>query len=90
MICDPPAAQGKSFTAASHWPKLVRSLPELTAPGGEVLACLNSPRHGPDYLDGLFAAHIPAAEKLGVYSPGEDFPEADPVCGVSMHLYRLP
>ncbi len=90
VICDPPASQGKSFTAELHWPKLVRSLPALTAPGGEVLACLNSPRHGPDYLDGLFAAHIPAAERLGLFTPGEDFPEAEVSGGVTLHLYRLP
>ena len=90
VICDPPASQGKSFTAEQHWPKLVRSLPALAAPGGEVLACLNSPRHGPDYLDGLFAAHIPAAERLGLFTPGEDFPEAEVSGGVTLHLYRLP
>ncbi len=90
VICDPPASQGKSFTAEQHWPKLVRSLPALTTPGGEVLACLNSPRHGPDYLDELFAAYLPAAKKLGLFTPGEDFPEADVSGGVTLHLYRLP
>lgn len=90
VICDPPASQGKSFTAERHWPKLVRSLPALTTPGGEVLACLNSPRHGPDYLDGLFAKHIPGAERLGLFTPGEDFPEAKVSGGVTLHLYRLP
>ncbi len=90
VICDPPASQGKSFNAESHWPKLVRSLPALTAPGGEVLACLNSPRHGPEYLDDLFAQHIPGAERVGLFTPGDNFPEADPVGGVSLHLYHLP
>ncbi|MDH3453897.1 MAG: class I SAM-dependent methyltransferase [Desulfuromonadales bacterium] len=90
VVCDPPASQGKSFTAERHWPKLVRSLPGLVSPGGEVLACLNAPDLGPDYLDGLFAAHIPAAEKLGLFTPGEDFPEARAECGVTLHLYRLP
>ncbi|MFA5514881.1 MAG: class I SAM-dependent methyltransferase [Desulfuromonadales bacterium] len=90
VICDPPAAQGKNFTAERHWPKLVRSLPDLVAPGGEILACLNDPTLGPDYLDRLFAETLPAAENLGLYRPGEDFPDAHPDCGVSMHLYRLP
>jgi 23S rRNA (cytosine1962-C5)-methyltransferase len=90
VICDPPASQGKSFTATQHWPKLVRRLPELVAPGGEILACLNAPDLGPDYLDRLFAEHFPQAENLGIYRPGEDFPEASPDCGVSLHHYRLP
>lgn len=90
VICDPPAAQGKSFTAEKHWPKLLRTLPKLVSSGGEVLACLNAPHLGPDYLDDLFAEIIPAAEKLGLFTPGEDFPEADLARGVTLHLYRLP
>ena len=90
VICDPPASQGKSFTAERHWPKLIRSLPGLVNPGGEILACLNAPDLGPDYLDGLFAELIPAAEKLGLFTPGPDFPEAHQECGVTLHLYRLP
>jgi len=90
IICDPPAAQGKSFTAEQHWPKLVRTLPKLLSPGGDILACLNAPHLGPDYLDSLFAETLPAAEKLGLFTPGEDFPEANLACGVTLHLYRLP
>jgi 23S rRNA (cytosine1962-C5)-methyltransferase len=90
VICDPPAAQGKSFTAEQHWPKLVRTLPKLISPGGEVLACLNAPHLGPNYLDELFAEIIPTAEILGMFTPGEDFPEANLACGVTLHLYRLP
>lgn len=91
VICDPPASQGKNFTAARHWPKLVRKLPELVAPGGEILACLNAPDLGPDYLDRLFAETLPEVENLGLYGPGQDFPEAFPDRGgVSLHHYRLP
>lgn len=90
VICDPPASQGKSFTAERHWPKLVRSLPDLVAPGGEILACLNGLNLGPDYLDQLLAAAFPSAENLALYQPGDDFPEANPNCSVSIHHYRLP
>jgi len=90
VICDPPASQGKNFTAERHWPKLVRSLPELVGPGGEILACLNAPNLGPDYLDQLLAETFPLAENLGLYRPGEDFPDAHPDCSVSLHHYRLP
>ncbi len=89
VICDPPASQGKSFTARHHWPKLIRNLPDLINPGGEILACLNAPDLGPDYLDQLFAEHIPAADKIDLFTPGEDFPEAKAERGVSLHLYRL-
>lgn len=90
VICDPPTSQGKSFTADRHWPKLVRSLSGLVSPGGEILACLNAPDLSPDYLDDLFAEYIPAAGKIDLFTPGEDFPEARAERGVTLHLYRLP
>lgn len=90
IICDPPASQGKSFTAELHWPKLVRILPDLIAHGGEILACLNAPNLGPGYLDRLLVETFPQAENLGLYHPGEDFPDARPECSVSIHHYRLP
>ncbi len=90
VICDPPAAQGKNFTAERHWPKLVRSLPDLVDSGGEILASLNDPNLGPDYLDRLLAETFPLAENLGLYRPGEDFPDAHPDGSVSIHHYRLP
>jgi len=89
VICDPPASQGNSFTAERHWPKLVRSLSGLLAPGGEVLACHNAPTLGPDYLDDLFAEHLPGGELLRRLLPGDDFPEADPEAGLSLHHYRI-
>jgi len=89
VICDPPASQGKSFTAKLHWPKLARSLPDLVKPGGEVLACLSTPKLGPDYLDNLLAHQLPTAAKLGLYNPGEDFPEVQQGRGLSLHLYLL-
>ena len=90
VICDPPASQGKSFTAEQHWPKLVRSLPGLVASEGEILACLNAPNLGPNYLDDLFKETIPTAEKVDIFTPGDDFPELNVECGVTLHLYRLP
>lgn len=90
VICDPPASQGKSFTSERHWPKLIRSLPSLIGSGGEILACLNDPNLGPDYLDRLLVETFPSAENLGLHRPGEDFPDAHPDCSVSIHHYRLP
>jgi 23S rRNA (cytosine1962-C5)-methyltransferase len=89
VICDPPASQGKSFTAERHWPKLIRRLPELLSDGGEILACLNTPHLAPDFLDRQFNEACPAMELIGRYEPGPDFPEADPQRGVSLHHYKL-
>lgn len=90
VICDPPASQGKSFTAERHWPKLVRSLAGLVRAGGEVLACNNAPTLGPNYLDTLLHKTYPASERIGLYRPGADFPEVHSECGLTLHHYRLP
>ena len=88
VICDPPASQGKSFTAERHWPKLIGKLPDLLHKGGEVLACLNAPHLPPGFLDGLFREYWPQARLIERYAPGPDFPEADPAKGVSLHRYQ--
>lgn len=89
-ICDPPATQGASFTAERHWPKLLRRLPDLLAPGGEILACRNGPGLPAAFIETLFAESLPKAHCLDHYEPGEDFPEACPEQGVGVFHYRLP
>jgi 23S rRNA (cytosine1962-C5)-methyltransferase len=88
IICDPPARQGGNFTAEDHWPRLLRQLDGLLAAGGEVLACLNAPHLAPDFLDRQFKEACPTVKLLNWYQPGQDFPEADPSRGVSLHHYR--
>lgn len=89
IICDPPATQGKSFTAERHWPKLVRKLPELLTSGGEVFACLNAPHLPARFVDDLFIDSDLGFALVNSYSPGEQFPETSPERGVYMGLYRL-
>lgn len=89
IICDPPATQGRSFTAERDWPKLLRKLPQLLNPGGEIVACLNAPHLAPDFLDLHFQESLPDASLVGKYSPGEDFPEATSNMGVSIHHYKV-
>lgn len=89
IICDPPAAQGKSFMAERDWPKMVRKMPELLGPAGEILACLNGPKKAPAFFEQLFAELVPQAQLLQRLQPGGDFPEADPDKGVWLLHYRL-
>ncbi len=50
VIVDPPSYQKGSFIAAKDYARLIRRLPELMAPGGQALLCLNAPELGPDFL----------------------------------------
>jgi len=50
VIVDPPSYQKGSFIAAKDYAKLMRRLPELLAPSGYALLCLNAPELGLDFL----------------------------------------
>ncbi len=87
IICDPPFSQGKSFTAEIHWPKLVARLGQLLAPEGEVIACLNAPHMSSDNLRDIFAAELPTVREQSCIGPGDDFPEADRIRGLSIQHF---
>jgi 23S rRNA (cytosine1962-C5)-methyltransferase len=59
VIVDPPSYQLGSFVATKDYPRLMRRLPELLAPGGRALLCLNAPEIGTDFLQGQMAECAP-------------------------------
>ncbi len=89
VVCDPPASQGKSFNAERDWPKLLCRLPELLAPGAEILACLNAHFLSPEFLQQQFSELLPNAELLQALQPGPDFPEVSPEKGLWMLHYCI-
>ena len=60
IVVDPPAYQKGSFVAEKDYARLVRRLPDLLAPGGQALLCLNSPKRDEAWLRDLVAAEAPA------------------------------
>ncbi|HEY9192727.1 MAG TPA: class I SAM-dependent methyltransferase [Methyloversatilis sp.] len=50
VILDPPSYQKGSFVADKDYARLIRRLPDLLAPGGHALLCLNSPKLGVAFL----------------------------------------
>lgn len=50
IILDPPSYQKGSFVAEKDYARLIRRLPDLLAPGGYALLCLNSPKLGTAFL----------------------------------------
>jgi 23S rRNA (cytosine1962-C5)-methyltransferase len=59
VILDPPSYQKGSFVATKDYARLVRRLPDLLMPGGQVLLCLNAPELGTDFLHQLMAELAP-------------------------------
>jgi len=50
VIVDPPSYQKGSFIATKDYARLMRRLPELLAPSGHALLCLNAPELGLAFL----------------------------------------
>ncbi|SEJ46072.1 23S rRNA (cytosine1962-C5)-methyltransferase [Azotobacter beijerinckii] len=50
VIIDPPSFQKGSFALTRDYQKILRRLPELLGGQGTVLACINDPDIGPDFL----------------------------------------
>ncbi|MBT1445735.1 class I SAM-dependent methyltransferase [Shewanella sp. JM162201] len=65
VIADPPSNQKGSFIATKDYVRLLRRLPELVAPGGDVLLCLNAPELGSEFLLSQVAETAPTLEFIG-------------------------
>jgi 23S rRNA (cytosine1962-C5)-methyltransferase len=59
VILDPPSYQKGSFVASKDYARLMRRLPDLLAPGGQALLCLNTPKLGMAFLQEQMQALAP-------------------------------
>jgi 23S rRNA (cytosine1962-C5)-methyltransferase len=90
LIADPPDTQGNSFKPERDWPKLLKRLPELLAPGGEFIGCISPSRLGRSFLEQLMAVHAPELLLLAGHTAGADFPEKYADKGLHLLHYRRP
>ncbi len=59
VIIDPPTNQGLSFKVERDYHKIIRRLPEMVDQEAMVMACLNSPYLGSDFLLNAFKEYAP-------------------------------
>lgn len=90
IICDPPSRQAGSFDAEKDYAKLIRRLPDLLAPGADLLMCLNAPYLPDAFLQDLMAEHFPEAEFQSRLPGRTDFPEKDPERALKVLHYCWP
>lgn len=89
VVIDPPSRQKGSFLADEDYARVVRRLPDMLAQGGDVLACLNAPELGENFLIECFAEHCPQARLIERLPNRDDFPERDPERNLKMLYYQL-
>ena len=90
VIIDPPSLQKGSFVAAKDYGRVLRRLPELLPEGGDILACLNAPELGEDFLHSRLSEHCEGADFVGRLPNRVDFPEADSSRNLKMLHFYLP
>lgn len=87
-IVDPPSFQRGSFVATKDYARLMRRLPELMAPGGHALLCLNAPELGPEFLKEQMEVLAPSLTFVERLANPASFADAAPERALKVLVYR--
>lgn len=90
VICDPPSFQKGSFVATKDYPRLLRRLPDLLAPGGHALLCLNAPEIGSDVLIAHLQTEAPTLRLLQRLPNPPAFADAAPERALKVLVVQAP
>jgi 23S rRNA (cytosine1962-C5)-methyltransferase len=90
VIVDPPSYQKGSFVATKDYARLMRRLPELLAPGGHALLCLNAPELGLSFLQDQMQELAPELVfEQRVPNPAV-FADVSPERALKVLIYKVP
>ncbi len=90
VIVDPPSYQKGSFVATKDYPRLMRRLPDLLAPGGQALLCLNAPELGLEFLQEAMLAQAPALRFVERLANPPAFADVSDQRSLKVLVYQAP
>jgi 23S rRNA (cytosine1962-C5)-methyltransferase len=90
VIVDPPSYQKGSFVATKDYARLMRRLPELLAPGGHALLCLNAPELGLAFLQDQMQTLAPELNFVQRIANPVVFADISPERSLKVLAYQLP
>lgn len=90
VIADPPSYQKGSFVATKDYARLMRRLPDLLAPGGHVLLCLNAPELGLAFLQDQMATLAPTLSFVQRVANPPVFADVSAERALKVLVYRAP
>ncbi|WP_137891442.1 class I SAM-dependent methyltransferase [Ramlibacter sp. 2FC] len=90
IILDPPSYQKGSFVATKDYARLMRRLPDLLAPGGHALLCLNAPELGMAFLQDQMQALAPQLSFVERVPNPPVFADVSADRSLKVLLYRAP
>ena len=87
MICDPPSLQKGRVDIQRDYKKIIRRIPEIMSPGGQVMLCLNSPLLDEGFLLKTVADECPDCTFIERLANPEVFKEAMAGRGLKVMLF---
>lgn len=90
VIVDPPAYQKGSFVAEKDYVRLMRRLPDLLAPGGHAMLCLNSPKLDTAFLRDLMQEAAPDLRFVERLANPAAFADATPERALKVLVFEAP
>ena len=90
VVLDPPSFQKGSFVATKDYARLMRRLPELLAPGGEALLCLNAPELDSSFLSEQMRELAPTLRFIERLPNPPAFQDIAPERALKVLRYRAP
>ncbi len=90
VIVDPPSYQKGSFVATKDYARLMRRLPELLAPDGYALLCLNAPELGLSFLQDQMQALAPELKFVERVDNPSAFADRSPERALKVMVYQMP
>ncbi|MBB2496533.1 class I SAM-dependent methyltransferase [Aquipseudomonas ullengensis] len=87
VIIDPPSFQKGSFVLTQDYQKVLRRLPELLTANGSVLACVNDPAIGLEFLLGEMAREAPSLRFVQRLDNPPEFAESTPEGGLKALVF---
>ena len=88
VIIDPPSFQKGSFALTQDYQKILRRLPELLTEQGTVLACVNDPDIGPEFLLAGMAEHAPSLSFVERLANQPEFADINPDSGLKALVFK--
>lgn len=88
VIIDPPSFQKGSFLLTKDYQRVLRRLPELLTAQGTVLACMNDPSFGSDFLIDGVTQEAPSLRFEQRLDNPPEFPDIDPESGLKALVFQ--
>lgn len=89
IIIDPPSFQKGSFALSKDYQRIIRRLPELLTEQGVVLACVNDPDVGPQFLIDGMASDAPQLVFQHRLENPPEFADINPDSGLKALVFAL-